>query len=192
MQSGGGEQPGGGGNPDTPLAMKGWPKTVHSLNTGVPHLVVFVDDIENVPVMRWGRYFRFHPSMAPAGTNVNFVELSGESLLRVRTYERGVEHETMACGTGAVAAALVAARLGRVGSPTRIITSGREELEVYYHLESDGFSRVRLAGPADFIYHGQLNRAALRREDFLAGRKQHENVAYYDSLSHSGPGTAVF
>lgn len=146
---------------DTPA---GGTETVHSLNTGVPHAVIWVTEIEAAPIREWGRHFRFHPRFAPAGTNVNFVGLLGEDLLRVRTYERGVEDETMACGTGAVAAALVAARLGRVASPTRIITSGREELTIHYQREGDDFSRVRLEGPADFIYVGQLNREAVRRQ----------------------------
>jgi diaminopimelate epimerase len=146
---------------DTPA---GGTETVHSVNTGVPHAVIWAAEIEAAPIREWGRHFRFHPRFAPAGTNVNFVGLLGENLLRVRTYERGVEDETMACGTGAVAAALVAARLGRVASPTRIITSGREELTIHYQREGDDFSQVRLEGPADFIYVGQLNREAVRRQ----------------------------
>ncbi|MFU8819618.1 MAG: diaminopimelate epimerase [Desulfurivibrio sp.] len=137
--------------------------TIHSLNTGVPHAVIFPDEIEQAPVREWGHHFRFHPHFAPAGSNVNFVGLVGENLLKVRTYERGVEDETLACGTGAVASALVAARLGRVASPTRIITSGREELVIHYRLTGEDFSQVRLEGPADFIYEGALHPEALRR-----------------------------
>ena len=144
----------------------GEPVVVHWVNTGVPHAVIFVPEIEAVPVKEWGRHFRFHSRFAPAGTNVNFVGSAGADLLRVRTYERGVEDETMACGTGAVAAALVAARLGRVAAPTRIITSGREELVIHYQAagaSGESFQAVRLEGPADFIYEGQLHKEALRR-----------------------------
>ncbi len=137
--------------------------TLHSVDTGVPHAVIFCADIEQAPVREWGRHFRFHPHFAPAGTNLNLVGLVGDNLLKVRTYERGVEDETLACGTGAVASALVAARLGRVSSPTRIITSGREELVIHYRLEREDFSQVRLEGPADFIYDGALHPEALRR-----------------------------
>ncbi|HET97714.1 MAG TPA: diaminopimelate epimerase [Desulfurivibrio alkaliphilus] len=137
--------------------------TVHSLNTGVPHAVIFSEELERVPVREWGCHFRFHPHFAPAGTNVNFVARGENNLLRVRTYERGVEDETLACGTGAVASALVAARLGLVASPTRIITSGREELVIHYRLAGEEFSQVRLEGPADFIYEGSLHQEALRR-----------------------------
>lgn len=137
--------------------------TLHWVNTGVPHAVVFHPEIAAAPVKEWGRHFRFHARFAPAGTNVNFAALVGENLLRVRTYERGVEDETMACGTGAVAAALVAARLGKVSSPTRIITSGQEELVIHYQPQGDNFTGVKLEGPADFIYEGQLNSEALRR-----------------------------
>ncbi|MFH7320030.1 diaminopimelate epimerase [Desulfurivibrio sp. D14AmB] len=137
--------------------------TVHSLNTGVPHAVIFSEEIEGVPVREWGRHFRFHPHFAPAGTNVNFVGLGEKNRLKVRTYERGVEDETLACGTGAVASALVAARLGLASSPTRITTSGREELVIHYRLEGEEFRQVRLEGPADFIYEGALHQEALRR-----------------------------
>lgn len=137
--------------------------TLHFVDTGVPHAVIFRDDIEQAPVKEWGRHFRFHPHFDPAGSNVNLVGLVGDNLLKVRTYERGVEDETLACGTGAVASALVAARLGRVTSPTRIITSGREELVIHYRLEGENFSQVRLEGPADFIYVGALHPEALRR-----------------------------
>ena len=143
----------------------GGEQTVHLVNTGVPHAVLFVDDLDAAPIRRWGRHFRFHPRFAPAGANVNFVGLGGgqDQALRVRTYERGVEDETLACGTGAVAAALVAGALDRAAAPTRIITSGREELVIHYHRQGAEFSGVRLEGPADFIYDGQLHAEALRR-----------------------------
>lgn len=145
---------------DTP---QGSHETVHWVNTGVPHAVIFLPEIDEAPVKEWGRHFRFHSRFAPAGTNVNFVGSLEENRLRVRTYERGVEDETMACGTGAVAAALVAARLGLVVSPTPIVTSGREELVIHYRVEGEKISGVELEGPADFIYDGELHQEALRR-----------------------------
>jgi diaminopimelate epimerase len=80
-----------------------------SINTGVPHAVIFVGDFKGVDVVRGGREIRYHSHFSPSGANANFVRVENPSLLSVRTYERGVEDETLACGTGAVASALVAA-----------------------------------------------------------------------------------
>ncbi|MDD5760253.1 MAG: diaminopimelate epimerase [Desulfobulbaceae bacterium] len=136
-------------------------KMLHSVNTGVPHVVCFVDDLAAVPVSEWGRTIRYHEIYQPAGTNVNFVQATNDGLA-VRTYERGVEGETMACGTGAVASALIAAKLGLVKSPVQVTTSGGEKLVI--HLESQGsgvISDVYLEGPAKIIYDGQLQAEAL-------------------------------
>ena len=133
--------------------------TVSSVNTGVPHVVCLVEDLAAVPVAEWGRLIRFHQAYQPAGTNVNFVEVGTEGLL-VRTYERGVEGETMACGTGAVASALIAVTIGQAQSPVRVTTSGGDELVI--HLEGpDHQEAVYLEGPAKFIYDGQLLAEAL-------------------------------
>lgn len=135
-------------------------RPVYSVNTGVPHVVCFADDLAAVPVVEWGRLIRYHQGYQPAGTNVNFVQVTSDGLL-VRTYERGVEGETMACGTGAVASALIAVRIGKAKSPVRVTTSGGEELII--HLEGESPERVAayLEGPAKFIYDGQLQAEAL-------------------------------
>lgn len=134
-------------------------KQVYSVNTGVPHVVCFVDDLAQVPVLEWGRIIRYHAVYQPAGTNVNFVQVASDGLL-VRTYERGVEGETMACGTGAVASALIATRIGQAQSPVKVTTSGGEELVI--HLEGQGDQpEVYLEGPAKIIYDGQLQAEAL-------------------------------
>jgi diaminopimelate epimerase len=132
------------------------PQTVHSLNTGVPHAVVFVPDADRAMVSTLGREIRRHPHFAPRGTNVNFVQALEPGLIRVRTYERGVEGETLACGTGVTASALVAAQLHGFASPVRVRVQGGDELEVAFDREATGFSRVRLAGPADFVFEGQM------------------------------------
>jgi len=142
-----------------PLFVDGDEKIIHSINTGVPHAVHFVDELEATPVFEWGRMLRHHDEFQPAGTNVNFVEILGKDELKVRTYERGVEEETMACGTGAVAAALVAALQGKVSSPTRITTSGGDQLLIHYYLKSGEqpvITEVFLEGPAQIVYEGQL------------------------------------
>lgn len=132
------------------------------VNTGVPHVVIFVDN-ENVPVAEWGRQVRFDKQFEPAGTNVNFVYRVADGSYSSRTYERGVEEETRACGTGAVASALYAALEKQASAPVRIITSGGEELQINFQM-SDGPSanEVTMQGPAGFIYEGQLLADSLR------------------------------
>lgn len=128
---------------------------IHSVNTGVPHAVMVVEDAEKAPVLKVGRAIRRHPSFAPAGTNVNFVEVLGCGSLRVRTYERGVEAETGACGTGAVAAALIGAKLGWVHLPVQVHCNGGE-LEVDAQKNNGSFSEVTLTGPAEYEFEGEI------------------------------------
>lgn len=89
------------------LAIEGLAGSIHFLNTGVPHVVVFVDDLEGVDVLKYGTILRYHEAFAPAGTNANFAKVLGPQHIAIRTYERGVEDETLACGTGMTACALV-------------------------------------------------------------------------------------
>jgi diaminopimelate epimerase len=126
------------------------------MKVGVPHVVVPFNDLENVPVTAWGREVRFHPMFQPAGANANFIHLKGQHSLEVRTYERGVEDETLACGTGAVAAALIAARLGLAASPVAVRTRGGEILTIYFRSQGEAFSDVYLEGPALVVYQGEL------------------------------------
>ena len=147
---------------DQRVELDGMARTVHFLNTGVPHAVCFVDANQNTPVKNWGAAIRFHELFQPAGTNANFVEVLGPDSLHVRTYERGVEDETMACGTGAVASAIIAGLLGRVKAPVTVTTSGGEKLVIHFVLEDGGaFSGVCLEGPAHFIYDGLLHAEAI-------------------------------
>jgi len=137
-------------------------RTLHFINTGVPHTVLFVEDNQRTPVTKWGRYIRTHKMFQPAGTNANFVEITGENTLFVRTYERGVEDETRACGTGATAAALVAALLGHVHSPVSVTTSGGEVLTIRFEMTKEKeIEKLFLEGPAGIIYHGELQPDAI-------------------------------
>ena len=130
--------------------------TVHSLNTGVPHAVVFVPDADKAMVQSLGHELRFHPHFKPRGTNVNFAEVKGPDFIRVRTYERGVEGETLACGTGVTASALVSSRVHGFRSPVRVQVQGGDELRVGF-VERDGvFSDVELNGPATFVFEGRV------------------------------------
>ena len=143
------------------LSMDDAPLSLHSVDTGVPHAVVFVDDIDTMDVCGLGSRIRHHEAFMPAGTNVNFVRQQ-DGALEVRTYERGVEDETLACGTGAVACALVAAMLKQAESPVEIITSGGDRLTITFDLEDGGTAaNVFLKGPAHVIYKGELNAEAL-------------------------------
>jgi len=128
----------------------------HFLNTGVPHLVYFVSDLEKAEVVPLGRKSRYHEVFQPAGTNVNFISVSGPSRIEMRTYERGVEDETLACGTGAVASALIAGALGKVKSPVRLKQRSGQMLEVAFEWDGRKFDQVSLSGEARLVYEGRL------------------------------------
>lgn len=131
---------------------------VNFINTGVPHAVVFVDDIANVDVAGDGRALRYHEHFAPAGTNVNFVQAKGPGHLIVRTYERGVEGETLACGTGVTAAALLHHIRTQSPSPIAVDVRGGDTLHVSFLPVARGkFQNVTLQGPAEITFHGEIN-----------------------------------
>ena len=125
------------------------PLSLHFVNTGVPHAVAVVDDLATVDVPALGAFIRRHPLFAPAGTNADFIQITGPDALAIRTYERGVEGETLACGTGILAAALVAEKLGLVRAPVRVRAAGGDELEV-------GLTPLTLTGPAEHLFRGTL------------------------------------
>ena len=127
-----------------------------SVNTGVPHAVVFTDDLAACDVTGLGAAIRYHEAFAPAGTNANFVQITGPASLRVRTYERGVEAETLACGTGVVAGALIAAIEERVSAPVTVTPASGDVLTVDFSLERKIPADVTLLGPAVFVYKGSL------------------------------------
>lgn len=130
------------------------------INTGVPHAVRFVADVASIPVKDLGRKVRFHHYFQPAGTNVNFAQVLDLHQLQVRTYERGVEDETLACGTGAIASALIGAYRGLVASPVAVKTSGGEILNIYFEQEEKEFKEVFLEGDTTLVYEGILNEEA--------------------------------
>jgi diaminopimelate epimerase len=138
------------------VPLRNGPATVHSVDTGVPHAVLFVPDADQAMVQTLGAELRRHPHFAPRGTNVDFVQVLAPSSIRVRTYERGVEGETLACGTGVVAAALIAARVHGFTSPVQVRVQGGDTLEVAFQSHADGFSDVRLTGPAEFVFDGEI------------------------------------
>ena len=127
-----------------------------SINTGVPHVVHFTDNLEQYPVFRLGRLIRYHEHYRPAGANANFVHVVDGHTIKVRTYERGVEDETLACGTGSVASALIADRKGLVSSPVTVQVQSGEELKIYFDRGSTGYVNVYLEGGAKVVYQGIL------------------------------------
>ncbi len=129
---------------------------VHFLNTGVPHAVVFVENLEKTDVVGLGRALRYHAHFAPKGTNANFIAEQPGGGIAIRTYERGVEGETLACGTGLTAAALLWAGVTGAASPVRVKVRGGETMEVGFVKEGNGWAGVTLTGPADFTFDGQV------------------------------------
>ena len=126
------------------------------INTGVPHTVLIMESIKNVDVKSLGRKIRCHEKFQPEGTNVDFVEVVDRGRIRLRTYERGVEGETLACGTGAAASAMVCHLLGKANSPVSVETGGGSTLKV--HFKEDGeITDVYLQGDAGFVYEGTLS-----------------------------------
>jgi diaminopimelate epimerase len=130
---------------------------VYFINTGVPHAVVIVDHLDDIDVHRLGAALRHHHHFQPRGTNANFVQQLGPQDLSIRTYERGVEAETLACGTGVVASALIIATLTGAQSPIRVQVKGGDTLSVDFQRQGDNFSQVILTGPADFVFEGTVN-----------------------------------
>lgn len=132
------------------------PLEVHWIHTGVPHLVVFVQKLERIDVEEFGRELRWLPDFAPEGANVNFVGLLGPDRISVRTYERGVEAETLACGTGVTASALAANLVKGSSSPVSVEVRSGDRLRVGFERTGDRFHGVRLQGPALTVFTGEM------------------------------------
>jgi diaminopimelate epimerase len=139
---------------DIPLNVNGRLIKVNFINTGVPHVVIFVNGLKGINVSQIGQSIRSHKKFAPRGTNVNFVEVEGSNLLRIRTYERGVEDETLACGTGSVAAALVFALKNNLNNLVKVRTQSGETLKVYFQNKLNKIREVWLEGSAKKVYKG--------------------------------------
>jgi diaminopimelate epimerase len=128
----------------------------HFVNSGVPHVVIPVDDLENTDVRGIGSAVRHHALFTPKGANANFLKRRGDRQIAIRTYERGVENETLACGTGVVASALVFAAIEKVDGPIGVLVRGGNELQVGFDKAGDQFHNVTLTGPADFVFEGTI------------------------------------
>ncbi|MCS7279802.1 MAG: diaminopimelate epimerase [Thermodesulfobacteriaceae bacterium] len=136
--------------------------TAHFVNTGVPHVVIFLDEenLKNLSLEKIAPEIRFHESFKPSGTNVNFVALSRKNLIKIRTYERGVEAETLACGTGASASAYITYKLGLTKhSEIDVLTKSGEILKVYINEREN---KLYLEGDTSFILEGKIKKDALK------------------------------
>ncbi len=127
----------------------------HFINTGSPQVVIRVADIDKIPVETIGKEIRYLAEFAPGGTNVNFVKIENEEI-HIRTYERGVESETLACGTGSVAAAIICHQTDGIKMPVTILTRSKDKLFVNFNFRNDEFSNVSLTGPVSEVYKGQF------------------------------------
>ena len=142
---------------NTDILIDGLNAPVHSINTGVPHAVVFTDKLEACDVIQYGAAIRNHEHFSPNGTNANFAKVINDQHIAIRTYERGVEGETLACGTGMVACAILHHLLNGAPSPVNVDVEGGETLEIGFNPGPDNsFTNVTLTGPADFVFSGEI------------------------------------
>ncbi|MHB8852383.1 MAG: diaminopimelate epimerase [Ignavibacteriaceae bacterium] len=139
------------------------------VDTGSPHVVIKIEDvlknpndlnsnyseIDKFPVFELGREIRYLKEFSPGGTNVNFIKIV-DSKIYIRTYERGVEDETLACGTGATAAAIIAHEIDKLEAPITLITRGFDELTVDFNVENQKIKNLSLIGPAKIIFSGEI------------------------------------
>ncbi|MDD5723052.1 MAG: diaminopimelate epimerase [Syntrophales bacterium] len=141
------------------LNMDGRNISFYFINSGVPHTIIFREQVAAMPtaeVAKEGHTVRFHPAFAPGGTNVDFVEVIEPGRIRVRTYERGVEEETLACGTGAVASSIISSRFKDAGAPPIQVEMPGGPLTVDFKKKGDSFEDVWLKGKVVFVYEGNI------------------------------------
>lgn len=147
---------------DYTIPLDGKDVAVSSINTGVPHVVHYSDNLDTFDVFGTGRAIRYHEHYKPAGTNANFVRVDSRHAIQVRTYERGVEDETLACGTGAVASALVSSAKGLVEPPVDVRVRSGETLRIYFDRSDRGYEKIYLEGKVKVVYQGTLWEEAYR------------------------------
>ena len=141
------------------LDINGEMQSVNYINAGVPHVVCFAQGLDNFNVEEMGRAIRYHPEFQPEGTNADFVEVLDKDHIRIRTYERGVEQETLSCGTGAVAASIITCY--QMEEPhgmykIKVDTQSGETLVVYFKIKEDKIDEVLLQGEAKIVYKGKI------------------------------------
>lgn len=136
---------------------------VDFVDVGALHIVIFVDDLEGIDIEKIGRALRYHPQFHPPGANVNFVHPADKHTILVRTYERGVEAETLACGTGSLAAAIALASKNIISSPVTVITRSNFQLKLEFVYKEKEFSEIRMSGGAAIVFSGTIDLDALHK-----------------------------
>ncbi len=131
------------------------PYEFYVVDTGVPHAVIIVEDLEELELDKLGKQIRFHPLWAPTGVNVNFIKIMPDGAIRIRTYERGVEGETLSCGTGAAAAAFVVSKKRDSANTLRVIPKSGESLEFSFQ-DNSLDKKMHMVGPAALVFEGRL------------------------------------
>lgn len=138
------------------LLLASGPAELHHVNTGVPHVVRFVPDVARVDIRPEGAELRHHPAFAPKGANANFAQILPDGLVLVRTYERGVEDETLACGTGVTAVGILAHLVHDVPTPVRTRVAGGDEITIGFRRSGETISDVTMTGPARVVFSGTV------------------------------------
>jgi diaminopimelate epimerase len=141
--------------PEIRFHIHGQPLVAQFVNTGSPHVILMVDDLEATDVIGIGREVRYHKEFQPAGTNVNFLRMLGGDAIAIRTYERGVENETLACGTGSVASAVIAHLTRGIPQPVRVRVRSGEELTVHLKSSNGEITEALLEGSAHILFSGK-------------------------------------
>lgn len=157
-------------NMSTTADFRNGPKELitHTMSIGSDHIIIYIEDekskkafgIDNLSdtnVNEWGKVLRFHPDFAPRGGNVSFIQLLVENRIRIRTYERGVERETLACGTGVISSAVISALLGKVQPPVLVLVQSGDLLTVDFSLDNSKIGNLSLEGPARKIGEGEMD-----------------------------------
>jgi diaminopimelate epimerase len=134
----------------------------HFINTGVPHVVIIEDDLEKIDVAVLGRKIRYHSNFQPSGTNVNFIKIIDSKTIKIRTYERGVEEETLSCGTGSAAGACISYLLNLTKPPITVLTKGQEELIIYFENNLGRITSLFLEGKVKFVFEGKFTEKLLK------------------------------
>jgi len=138
------------------LSINGVLHQVDYADTGVPHVIVICPDVDTIDILRMGNAVRYHDRYAPEGTNVDFIQILENKTLRIRTYERGVEAETLACGTGVAAAAVICIKKGILQSPVEVQTAGGDSLTITLDRHCNQIRKLQLTGPAVHVFHGYI------------------------------------
>lgn len=147
---------------DVPIIVNSRKIRVNFINTGVPHVVIFSQGLDKINVTDIAPFIRYHKRFAPKGTNVNFIEVLDDNSFKIRTYERGVEDETLACGTGSVASALIFSLKNNTRDTISVHTKSGEVLKVYFNRDAYCFSDVWLQGKAGIVFQGNIVRGDKR------------------------------